>query len=405
MLDFAFGNNAGSGRLLAGSRQGNSRKVVFVLASHREAMSGRHLRDEALPFRPAVLSSNTCSRHFGNSQTTLYKTLSLTDIPYPLRTSYRRLSMPAMPRPRRTGSLSPSSEIRRSLWLEDEGLELDNRDRIEQANFSLPFIIRTHEIPVPGQARASTIFGVQLFHLDGRRDRNNTVAWWPYDIKFFATLAVSAHKPLTRRERLQQSRLYLNRVHGGWQGPADAGADEDFRICDADGPRLIKLEAHNPGASYSRHGCSPWDRKGKVLNVLEDPFEGVEAIELPDYTQRNVESPPPPQSSKTFAPPQSNDTPSGLPPPSLKCLLDTLTSIRTKARELLQMPGPGTVKANATLRNAFRDVLVTLAYAHQPPSKSTVDLVDVTALILEDSLLTIQNHHGILRHNTPLPYM
>jgi hypothetical protein len=69
------------------------------------------------------------------------------------------------------------------------------------------------------------------------------------------------------------------------------------------------------------------------------------------------------------------------------------------------MPGPGTVKANATLRNAFRDVLVTLAYAHQPPSKSTVDLVDVTALILEDSLLTIQNHHGILRHNTPLPYM
>jgi hypothetical protein len=326
-------------------------------------------------------------------------------LPKAPRTSYRLLNMPARRRPRRTRSISPSSEIRRSLWLEDEGLELDNRDRVELARVSLPSIIPAQEVLVPGQARPRTIFGVQLFHLDGRRDRNNTVAWWPYDIKLFATLAISAHKPRTRREQLQQSRLYLNRVHSSWQGPPDAGADEDFRICDADGPKLIKLEDHDPGASNWRHCCLPWDREGKVLNVLEDPFKGVGAVALPDYTARNVESPPPLQFSETFTRLKVNDTPSGLPPPSLKSLLETLTGIRTKARELLQMPGPGTVEAHATLRNAFRDVLVTLAYVPQPPSKSTVDLVDVTALILEDSLVTIANDHAILRHNTRLPYM
>jgi len=63
------------------------------------------------------------------------------------------------------------------------------------------------------------------------------------------------------------------------------------------------------------------------------------------------------------------------------------------------------MRAHATLRNAFRDVLVTLAYAPRSPSSSTVDVVDVTALILEDSLMSLTNHPGILRPKMSLPYM
>jgi hypothetical protein len=62
------------------------------------------------------------------------------------------------------------------------------------------------------------------------------------------------------------------------------------------------------------------------------------------------------------------------------------------------------MERHATLRKAFRDVLVTFAHTPCPPSKSTVDLVDVTALILEDSLLTLANYPGILRHGMKLPY-
>jgi hypothetical protein len=137
---------------------------------------------------------------------------------------------------------------------------------------------------------------------------------------------------------------------------------------------------------------------------MENPLEGVHVVALPTHPAREVDSPPPPQPSNIFARPKENVTPEGLPLPSLKWLLDLLNSIRAKARELLQSPGLRTMRAHATLRNAFRDVLVTPAHAPRPPSTSTVDLVDVTALILEASLVTLSSHPGILRFDTPLPY-
>ena len=99
-------------------------------------------------------------------------------LPKTHRTPHRPLNMPTRPRPRRARSMSPTTEMTRSLWTEDEGSEPNHHDRIEMATFSLPSIIRTQELPVAGQARLTTIFGVQLFHLDGTRDRDNTVAWW-----------------------------------------------------------------------------------------------------------------------------------------------------------------------------------------------------------------------------------
>jgi hypothetical protein len=327
-------------------------------------------------------------------------------LPKAPRTSHRPLNMPTRPRLRRTRSMSPTSELSRSLRLEDGASEPDRRDRIETANFSLPSIIRPQELPVAGQARLATIFGVQLFHLDGTRDRDNTVAWWPYDIKSFTNLAISVHRPKTPREQLRQARLHLNRVRDGWQGEPDIGADEDFRIFDADGPRLIRIENHCPGALHWWRCYLPWDREGKVLSAFGNPFDGATAIALPLQRARKIDSPPPPQASKTFARPKAKDTPSGLPLPSLRYqLLGLLTYIRCRARTLLQTPGPETMKEHAILRNAFRDVLVTLAHMSHPPSKSTVERVDATALILQDSLLILANHHGILRRDTPLPYM
>jgi hypothetical protein len=156
-----------------------------------------------------------------------------------------------MPRPRRTRSLSPSSEIRGSLSTEEEGLERNNRDRVELANLSLPANEPSSEFPIAGRARLSTKFGVPLFHLDGRRDRENTVAWWPYDIKRSTSLEISKYRRRTPREQLRETRLYLNRVENNWQGGDEGlGDDEDFRICDANGARMIKLQDHCPGAVH-----------------------------------------------------------------------------------------------------------------------------------------------------------
>jgi len=138
---------------------------------------------------------------------------------------------------------------------------------------------------------------------------------------------------------------------------------------------------------------------------MENPLENVRVAALSTHPKSNVDSRPPPPPSKTFAPSKGSVTPEGLPLLPLDRLLDLLASIRTKARELLQSPGPRTMRAHATLRNAFRDVLVTLAYAPRSPSSSTVDVVDVTALILEDSLMSLTNHPGILRPKMSLPYM
>ena len=326
-------------------------------------------------------------------------------LPKTHRTPHRPLNMPTRPRPRRARSMSPTTEMTRSLWTEDEGSEPNHHDRIEMATFSLPSIIRTQELPVAGQARLTTIFGVQLFHLDGTRDRDNTVAWWPYDIKSFTTLTINTHRPRPPREHLRQARLHLNRVRDGWQGQPDVGADEDFRICDADGPRLVRIENHCPGALHWWRCCLPWDREDKVMDVSQILRKGEDVIALPVQREGNVDSSPPPQPSKTFTCPKAINAPSGLPLPALKRVRDMLTSIRCRSRELLQTPGQDTMKAHALLRNAFRDVLATLAHMPHSPSKRTVEFVDITALILQDSLLTLSNHHGILRHDTPLPYM
>lgn len=160
--------------------------------------------------------------------------------------------MPTVPRPRRARSISPSLEIRRSLWQEDEGFEVVDHDRVTRANFSLPASKEpTQESPLLGRARLSTRFGVPLFHLDGRRDNNNTVAWWPYDVESALSLEISSYRTRTPKEQLWATRLYLNRRQGAWiLGDEDAGADEDFRICDANGPRLIKLKDHHPGGMH-----------------------------------------------------------------------------------------------------------------------------------------------------------
>ena len=141
------------------------------------------------------------------------------------------------------------------------------------------------------------------------------------------------------------------------------------------------------------------------MDVSQILRKGEDVIALPVQREGNVDSSPPPQPSKTFTCPKAINAPSGLPLPALKRVRDMLTSIRCRSRELLQTPGQDTMKAHALLRNAFRDVLATLAHMPHPPSKRTVEFVDITALILQDSLLTLANHHGILRHDTPLPYM
>jgi hypothetical protein len=182
----------------------------------------------------------------------------------------------------------------------------------------------------PGRARPSTMFGIPLFHLDGKRDRNNTVSWWPYDIKRSASLVISAHLSPTPKEQLREARLFLNRRYDDYRS-RDLGRDEDFRICDVNGPHLIKLIDHYPGAVHWRTCCHLRDREGKVLNAMENPIEGGDVVVRALLARGNVDSPPPAQPSQTFAPPEGIETSGGLPLPSHERLLDLLASIRTKA--------------------------------------------------------------------------
>jgi len=177
----------------------------------------------------------------------------------------------------------------------------------------------------------------------------------------------------------------------GW----NEGEDDSFRLCDVNGPRLIRLADHCPGGGswWSLH--EPWDRSGQVLSATENPLEGVNVAVLSIWSNaaRNIDDPALPRSNS------NNTTP---PLPSLENLLGMLANIRTEARGLLRSPGPRAMREHATLRNAFRDVLVTFARAPRPPSKSTIELVDLTALIVADSLLALIGHPNILRSDTPL---
>ena len=277
------------------------------------------------------------------------------------------------------------------------------RDPLVPAPFSLPLIPPGREFPDTGRARESTIFGVPLFYLDGRRDRNNTVAWWPFDVKTFTIPELSGDRRRyqTPAHELRHRRLHLNRLQS-------EGIDDDFRLCDASGPRLIKLEHHCPGGAYWLSRRWPSDRQGQVLDAMENPLEGVDFATLPISAHRaRNPSPPPPLASKTFARSNGNENaaPSCIQLPPLEHLLHLLASIGTKARELIRSPGSRTMRAHANCRNVFRDVLVTLAHMPRSPSESTVELVDLTALILEDSLMTLISHPGILRYRTELPYI
>lgn len=182
----------------------------------------------------------------------------------------------------------PFSAIRLSLWLEDEGLEAPDIDRVRLANFSLlptPVTPRPQEFLGEGRPRDTTIFNVPLFHLDGRRDEQNTILWWPFDIMTSLStrdeLTVSVHRThQTMRDEMRRHRLFLN-------GMQNEGADEDFRLLDANEPRLIRLQDH----------CLFLiDRVGRILDVAENPFEEINlaALQTLSHRARNIASPPPP---------------------------------------------------------------------------------------------------------------
>jgi hypothetical protein len=294
--------------------------------------------------------------------------------------------MPAITRARRTRSIS-----QRRI----------HQDPVTQANLSLPPIVPIREFKrtAASTSRDYTTFGVPLFHLNGRRDRDNTVAWWPFDVSGSVNLELGGSNP-DISEELRKCRMLLNNnTQIGW----NEGEDDNFRLCDVNGPRLIRLADHCPGG---RSWCSlhePWDRSGQVLSATENPLEGVNVAALSIWSNaaRNIDDPALPLPSSIFARCNSNNT---TPPlPSLEHFLGILANVRTEARGLLRSPGPRTMREHATLRNAFRDVLVTLARAPRPPSKSTIELVDLTALIVADSLLKLIGHPNILRSDTPLP--
>lgn len=282
-------------------------------------------------------------------------------------------------------------------------------DPITLANESLPSIPRIPDYPRSLLPRERTIFGLPLFHLDGRRDMNNTVAWWPFDIVNSANLEHNCN-PKREKDAMLEHISGLRRRRLGLNNLQDEGADDDFRLLDANGVRLIMIEDHHPGGCYWLRFHPSSDREGRLLGAMEDPLEVpdvVAALSASLDRRRNISipPPPPPRPSETFARPNSNDASSEPQLASLEHLLSLVARIMSKARILPRSPGPRSIRAHAILRNAFRDVLITLARMPRPPSESTVELVDLTSLILADALMALDDHHGILRSNTRLPYL